>query len=59
MSRTDKELEAEAAKLSGLLKGKTVRAVWRHREKEIGIEFDDGTRLLVDHLPEGFEFSVS
>ena len=30
------------------LQGKVLRVVWRHRAKEVGLEFEDGTRLFVD-----------
>ncbi len=55
------ELEQEAEKLTELLKGKTVRIVWRHRADEIVIEFDDAdrTRLFVDRAPAGLNFSVT
>ena len=56
---TDLELEAE--KLTELLKGKTVRIVWRHRPDEIAIEFegDDRTRLFVNRDPAGLDISVT
>lgn len=34
--------------LQKLLKGKTVKRVWRRKRKELGLEFSDGTRLFVD-----------
>jgi hypothetical protein len=55
------ELEQEAEKLTELLKGKTVRVVWRHRADEIAIEFegDDRTRLFVNRDPAGLDISVT
>jgi hypothetical protein len=52
------ELEKEARRATDLLRGKVVRVVWRHRANEIGLEFDDGTRLFVDVGPNG-ELDVS
>lgn len=53
------ELEVEATKLTDLLRGKTVKLVRRHRSGEVLIEFDDGTRLFVNNIPNGLEFSVT
>ena len=53
------ELEGEATKLTDLLRGKTVKLVRRHRSGEWVIEFDDGTCLFVDNIPDGLEFSVT
>jgi hypothetical protein len=33
--------------------------VWRHRPGEVGIEFNDGTRLFVDSVSNGLDFSVT
>jgi hypothetical protein len=52
-------LEDEAARLTDLLRGKVVKVVWRHRPKEVGIEFNDGTRLFVDAVSNGLECSVT
>ncbi len=52
-------LEQEADRATELLKGKVVSIVWRHREGEIGIQFTDGTRLFVDHIPTGLEISIT
>jgi len=49
----------EARRATKLLKGKTVTKVWRHRPKELGIEFDDGTRLFVDQQEAGLELSIT
>lgn len=38
----------EAERVTAMLAGKVVRTVWRHREGELGIEFEDGTRLFAE-----------
>jgi hypothetical protein len=53
------DLQNEAAVLTSLLSGKLVRVVRRHSAKEIVIEFDDGTRLFVDSVPDGLDVSVT
>ena len=53
------DLEDEGRKLTDLLQGKTVKIVRRHRSREVMIEFEDGTRLFVDNIPDGLEFSVT
>ena len=53
------DLKHEAEELTNLLQGKTVKIVWRHRATEIGIEFDDGTRLFVDATTTGLDLSVT
>jgi hypothetical protein len=53
------DLEDEGRKLTDLLRGKTVKVVRRHRSGEVMIEFDDGTRLYVNNISDGFEFSVT
>lgn len=53
------DLEDEATKLTGLLRSKIVRAVRRYRLGEVMIEFDDGTRLFVNNISDGLEFSVT
>jgi hypothetical protein len=53
------ELEDEATKLTNSLRGRTVKVVRRHRLGEVMIEFDDGTRLFVNNIPDGLEFSVT
>jgi hypothetical protein len=52
------DLKNEGLRATELLRGKVVRVVWRHRANEIGLEFDDGTRLFVDVAPNG-ELDVS
>jgi len=51
-------LTEEARRANRLLKGKVVRAVWRHRRGEVAIEFDDGTRLFVNESATGLELSI-
>lgn len=41
-------LDKESARASSLLRGKVVQRIARHREQEVMIEFDDGSRLYVD-----------
>ena len=52
-------LSEEAKRATRMLKGKAVRVVRRHRRGELLIEFDDGTRLFVDHVTLGLELSVT
>lgn len=57
IARTPEELEA--ARLNELLRGKTVKIVHRHKPGELDVQFEDGTRLYVDHHSDGLEFSVT
>lgn len=41
-------LADEAEHATTLLAGKVVRTVWRHSEAELGVEFEDGTRLFAE-----------
>jgi hypothetical protein len=41
-------LAGDQKALQKLLKGKTVKSVWRRKRKELGLEFADGTRLFID-----------
>ncbi len=41
-------LEEESARATELLHGKVVRRIIRHRESEVLIEFEDGSRLFAD-----------
>jgi hypothetical protein len=53
-------LEEEQKHLLELIGGLTVTRVFRHRIGEVGIEFADGTRLLVDGRKDGsIELSVT
>ena len=52
------DIKNEALRATELLRGKVVRVVWRHRTREIGLEFEDGTRLFVDVTAKG-ELDVS
>ena len=54
-----KGLAAEARRASRLLRGKTVKKVWRHRGSELGIEFEDGSRLFVDAKLRGLEITIT
>jgi hypothetical protein len=53
------DLEDQGRKLTGLLRGKIVKVIRRHRSGEVMIEFDDGARLHVNNIPDGLEFSVT
>ena len=55
---SDPNLETEARHATDLLRGKVVRLVWRHRPREVGIEFTDGTRLFVTAQSE-LELSIT
>lgn len=56
---TSEELASEARRATEMLQGKPVKVVWRHTPAELGIEFNDGTRLFVDMRPEGLELSIT
>ena len=53
------KLEKEANRATEMLKDKKVFEIYRHRIGEFGIEFTDGTRLFIDHQPEGLEISIT
>ena len=53
------DLAEEARRALRMLRGKAVKKVWRHRATELGIEFDDGSRLFVDSKPRGLEISIT
>ena len=57
--KTKKDLAAEARRASRMLRGKAVKKVWRHRSAEIGIEFEDGSRLFVDAKSHGLEITIT
>ncbi len=42
-----------------MLKGKIVHRIWRHRPKEIVIQFTDGATLFVDMETDGLELSIT
>ena len=52
-------LKKEAQETTEMLKGKIVDKVWRHRPKEIGIQFTDGWCLFVDMQRDGLELSIT
>lgn len=41
-------LDEESERATSLLRGKTVKRVLRVREREVIIEFDDGSRFVAD-----------
>ena len=53
------KLENKAKQATEILQGKTLRLIWRHTDKQVGIEFTDGTRLFVDHQPSSVEISIT
>ena len=55
----EEELRKEARRATRLLKGKAVAKVWRRSEAELGIEFTDGARLIVDQSAGGVELSIT
>lgn len=55
----EEDLQTEARRATELLTGKTVLQVWRHRPAEVGIEFDDGTRLFIDVKDDAVELSIT
>jgi hypothetical protein len=59
VATTPYALKKEARETTKMLKGKIVEKVWRHRPKEIGIQFTDGSRLFVDMETDGLELSIT
>ena len=59
VATTPDDLKREAKEATKMLKGKIVDKVWRHRPKEIGIQFTDGSRLFVDMEIDGLELSIT
>jgi hypothetical protein len=55
---TFEELQAEAARATGLLKGRCISRVVRPSAREIGLDFTDGVRVFVDS-PTAVELSVT
>ena len=53
------ELAAEADRLAGLLRGKTLARIWQHRPEAMGLEFADGTKLYVSITDGTLEMNVS
>lgn len=41
-------LDEESAGATSLLRGKIVKRIARHREQEVMIEFEDGSRIYAD-----------
>ena len=59
MELDEKNLKKEARQLTRMLRGRTVNVVWRHRKKEVAIQFTDGATLFVDHTPDGLDYSIT
>lgn len=53
------DLELEAQQATALLAGKLVAKVFRPRIGEVGIQFEDGSRMFVDHHSAGVEISIT
>jgi hypothetical protein len=51
-------LEEESERATFLLVGKVVRRVMRHRDGEVVIEFEDGSRFFADS-DSSIEFSIT
>ena len=54
-----KDIKDEAMRATELLAGKIVRSVFRHRENELIIEFEDETRLFIDSADATIEISIT
>jgi hypothetical protein len=52
-------LQDEAARATKILRGRIVKQVWRHRDGELGIEFEDGARLFADVTHLGLELGIT
>lgn len=59
MSLNPQQLAQEANAATKALVGKVVVRVLRHRDTEVLVEFEDGSRLFVDRGAEGVEISVT
>ena len=59
MSSEYEFLMKEAERATELLRGKEVSSIWRYGKGEVGIEFSDGTRLIVDVAQDGVEISIT
>jgi hypothetical protein len=53
------QLEDEAERASGMLRGKVVAQVIRNRPTEVVLEFTDGTRFFVDRAADALELSIT
>ncbi len=53
------QLEQEARHATEALKGKTVAAILRPRDREAVVQFADGTRLYIEARAEGLGLSFS
>lgn len=52
-------LKQEEERATELLRGKVVKAIKRHNDKELLIEFSDRTRLFVNRSDDGLELSIT
>ena len=56
---TPRDLRKESQRATQALAGKTVSRVDRHAEREVAIQFADGTRLFVDSPSTALELSIT
>ena len=54
-----RSLHEEESRATELLRGKVVRHIRRFRNKELLVEFTDGSRLFVDHSRDELELSIT
>ena len=59
MNQNQEKLAEEAARATELLRDRVVSNVWRHKEGELVIQFNDGTRLFANALNGGLELSIT
>ena len=53
------DLKHESERATGMLKGKVVDRVMRHRKEEVRIEFTGGTTLFVDAHQDQVELAIT
>jgi len=54
-----KQLIKEEKRATKLLKGRVVKKIRRHREEEVLIEFEDGTRFFIDWRENELDLSIT
>ena len=58
VASSDRDLKNEARTITRFLAGKKLQAIYRPSAGQLVIQLTDGSRLIVDHLPEGLELSI-
>lgn len=53
------DLLNEAKRATEMLGGKVIHAIARHRNGEVGVQFTDGTRLVIGSTESGLELSIT